>query len=111
VVTKSLHAWRFRTKLKKLYRDISHLETKLLADSGEAQDENRIIIKGGPSKTRWKNLNEIDDLVFLHVSFAGSLAFHPRARIPAELRVPLPLREWTVQPVLPSYPVRCLLIS
>jgi len=55
----------FSNQLKKLYRDISHLETKLLADSGEPQDENRIVIKGGPSagaddaeKARWKNLIE-----------------------------------------------------
>jgi hypothetical protein len=52
-------------QLKKQYRDISHLETKLPADSGEPQDENRIVIKGGPSvgaddaeKARWKNLIE-----------------------------------------------------
>ena len=38
----------FLNQLKKLYRDIFHLETKLLADSGEPQDE-RIVIKGGPS--------------------------------------------------------------
>jgi hypothetical protein len=57
-------------QLKFFYRDISHLETKLLADSGKAQDENHIVIKGGPAgadeagKTRWKNL--IDDLfIFL----------------------------------------------
>ena len=38
---------------------------KLLADSGEPQDENRIVIKGGSSagadeaeKARWKNLIE-----------------------------------------------------
>jgi len=56
----------FSNQLKKLYRDISHLETKLLADSGEPQDESRIVIKGGLSggadeveKTRWKKL--IDD--------------------------------------------------
>lgn len=55
----------FSNQLKKLYRDISHLETKLLADSGEPQDENRIVIKGGPSagaddaeKARWKTLIE-----------------------------------------------------
>jgi hypothetical protein len=52
----------FSNQLKKLYRDISHLETKLLADSGEPQDESRIVIKGGPTtgadeseKLRWKN--------------------------------------------------------
>jgi len=39
----------FSNQLKKLYRDISHLETKLLADSGEPQDESRIVIKGGPA--------------------------------------------------------------
>jgi protein SMG6 len=55
----------FSNQLKKLYRDISHLETKLLVDSGEPQDENRIVIKGGPSagaddaeKARWKVLIE-----------------------------------------------------
>ena len=66
----------FSNQLKKLYRDISHLETKLLADSGEPQDENRIVIKGCPSagadeaeKTRWKNL--IED----HKRFAPPLCF------------------------------------
>jgi protein SMG6 len=39
----------FSNQLKNLYRDISRLEKKLLADSGEPQDENRIVIKGGPS--------------------------------------------------------------
>jgi hypothetical protein len=55
----------FSNQLKKLYRDISHLETKLLADSGEPQDESRIVIKGGPSagademeKVRWKKAIE-----------------------------------------------------
>ena len=66
----------FSNQLKKLYRDISHLETKLLADSGEPQDENRIVIKGGSSagadeaeKTRWKTL--IDD----HKRYASVLVF------------------------------------
>jgi hypothetical protein len=55
----------FLNQLKKLYRDVSHLETKLLTDSSEPQDENRIVIKGGPStganeaeKARSKNLIE-----------------------------------------------------
>ena len=55
----------FSNQLKKLYRDISHLETRLLADSGEPQDESRIVIKGGPSagtdemeKARWKKAIE-----------------------------------------------------
>jgi hypothetical protein len=39
----------FSNQLKNLYRDISRLEMKLLANSGEPQDENRIVIKGGPS--------------------------------------------------------------
>jgi hypothetical protein len=43
-------------QLKKLYRNISHPETNLLIDSGEAQDEDHIINKGGPSKTRCENL-------------------------------------------------------
>jgi hypothetical protein len=54
----------FLNQLKKLYRDISH-KTKLLADLGESQDENRIVIKGAPSarandaeKARRKNLIE-----------------------------------------------------
>jgi hypothetical protein len=34
----------FSNQLKKLYRDIFHLETKLLADSGEPQDENRKLL-------------------------------------------------------------------
>jgi hypothetical protein len=38
----------FSNQLKKLYRDISHLETKLLTDLGKPQDENHIVIKGGP---------------------------------------------------------------
>jgi hypothetical protein len=52
----------FSNQLKKLYRDISHLETRLLTDSGEPQDESRVVIKGGASagtdeleKARWKN--------------------------------------------------------
>jgi hypothetical protein len=51
----------FSNQLKKLYRDISALETKILSDSGEPQDESRIVIKGGPcsgaeeaEKSRWK---------------------------------------------------------
>jgi len=55
----------FSNQLKKLYRDISLLETKVLADSGEPQDENRIVIKGIPSigteeaeKARWKKAIE-----------------------------------------------------
>ena len=55
----------FSNQLKKLYRDISHLETKLLADPGEPQDENRVVIKGGSSaaadeaeKARWKKAIE-----------------------------------------------------
>jgi protein SMG6 len=66
----------FSMQLKKLYRDISHLETKLLADSGEPQDENRIVIKGVPSagaddaeKARWKSL--IDD----HKRYAHPFVF------------------------------------
>ncbi|KAH9053859.1 hypothetical protein EDB87DRAFT_1676684 [Lactarius vividus] len=55
----------FSAQLKKLYRDISALESKILADSGEPQDETRIVIKGGPSvgsedaeKARWKKATE-----------------------------------------------------
>jgi len=55
----------YSNQLKKLHRDISHLETKLLADSGEPLDESCIVIKGGPSagaddaeKARWKSLIE-----------------------------------------------------
>ena len=55
----------FSNELKKLYHDISHLETKFLAYSEEPQQENCIVIKGGPSteaddaeKARWKNLIE-----------------------------------------------------
>jgi len=55
----------FSTQLKKLYRDISLLESKVLADSGEPQDENRIVIRGCPStgaedaeKARWKKAIE-----------------------------------------------------
>jgi hypothetical protein len=56
----TLHRGPFQELLKRLYRDISHLEMKLLADSGEPQDESLIIIEGGPSvgadeveKVRW----------------------------------------------------------
>ena len=55
----------FSAQLKKLYRDISALETKILTDSGEPQDESRIVIKGGPSvgtedaeKARWKKATD-----------------------------------------------------
>jgi len=55
----------FSNQLKKLYLDISHLETKLLADSAEPQHESRIVIKGGPlagadqaEKARWKEAIE-----------------------------------------------------
>ena len=55
----------FSAQLKKLYRDISALETKILADSGEPQDESRIVIKGGPSigteeaeMARWKKATD-----------------------------------------------------
>jgi hypothetical protein len=44
-----------------LYHDISHLDTKLLLNSGETQDENCAVIKGGSSagaddaeKARWR---------------------------------------------------------
>jgi hypothetical protein len=44
LITTSLHdepkTNAFSNQFKKLYRDISHLKTKLLADSGEPQDEN-----------------------------------------------------------------------
>jgi hypothetical protein len=39
----------FSNQPKNLYHDISHLETKLLTNSGEPQVENHIVIKGGPS--------------------------------------------------------------
>lgn len=55
----------FSNQLKKLYRDISLLESKVLADSGEPQDESRVVIKGVPStgseeaeKDRWKKAVE-----------------------------------------------------
>jgi protein SMG6 len=55
----------FSAQLKKLYRDISALEMKILADLGEPQDESRLIIKGGPSvgaedaeKARWKKATD-----------------------------------------------------
>ena len=59
------NAFSNQLRKRKLYRDISHLETKLLADSGEPQEENRIVIKGGLSaraddaeKARWMSLIE-----------------------------------------------------
>ena len=55
----------FSNQLKKLYRDISLLESKVLVDSGEPQDESRIVIKGCAStgteeaeKARWKKAME-----------------------------------------------------
>jgi len=55
----------FSAQPKKLYRDISALETKILADSGEPRDESRIVIKGDPStrteeveKARWKKATD-----------------------------------------------------
>jgi protein SMG6 len=51
----------FFAELKKLYCNISALEMKILTDSGEPQDDSRLVIKGGPSirtedteKARWK---------------------------------------------------------
>jgi hypothetical protein len=46
----------FSNQLEKLYHDISHLETKLLVDSGEPQDESRIFIKGRPESVALKRL-------------------------------------------------------
>jgi protein SMG6 len=55
----------FTSQLKKLYRDVCILEAKLLNDAVEPQDENRILIKGGPAiggedaeKARWKKAIE-----------------------------------------------------
>jgi hypothetical protein len=42
----------FSIQLNKLYRDISLLESKVLADSGKPQDESRFVIKGCPSTGR-----------------------------------------------------------
>jgi len=39
----------FSTQLQELYRDISLLESNVLADSGGPQDESCIVIKGCPS--------------------------------------------------------------
>ena len=39
----------FSTQLKKLYRAIFLLESKILVNSGETQDKNRVAIKGYPS--------------------------------------------------------------
>jgi hypothetical protein len=81
----------FSNQLKKLYRDISHLETKLLADSGEPQDENRIVIKGVPSagadeaeKARWKSL--IDDHKRLSEMMLNLLEISLASGVPASLR-------------------------
>jgi hypothetical protein len=41
--------FEFSVQLKKLYHNIYALKTKILADSGEPQDESRIVIKGSPS--------------------------------------------------------------
>ena len=66
----------FSNQLKKLYRDISLLESKLLADSGEPQEENRIVIKGCLStatedaeQTRWKKAIEDHKWQVLRISF------------------------------------------
>ena len=55
----------FSTQLKKLYCYISALKTKIIADSGEPQDESHIVIKGGPSigteeaeMARWKKATD-----------------------------------------------------
>ena len=37
----------FSNQLEKPYHDISHFETKLLADSSAPQDESRDVVKGG----------------------------------------------------------------
>jgi len=81
----------FSNQLKKLYRDISHLETKLLADSGEPQEENRIVIKGGPSagaddaeKARWKSL--IEDHKRLSEMMLNLLEISLASGVPASLR-------------------------
>jgi hypothetical protein len=55
----------FSAHIRQLYRDILALETKTLTDSGELQDESRLVIKGGPSvgaedteKARWKKATD-----------------------------------------------------
>jgi hypothetical protein len=52
-------------QLKKLYRDIFTLKTKILSNSCEPQDDSHIIIKGGPcssaeevEKSLWKAIDE-----------------------------------------------------
>ncbi|KAI0039345.1 hypothetical protein FA95DRAFT_1655407 [Auriscalpium vulgare] len=54
----------FSAQLKKLYRDISALEAKILQDSGEVTpDDSRVLLKGGsgnedPESLRWKKAVE-----------------------------------------------------
>ncbi|KAI0258142.1 hypothetical protein BC834DRAFT_975458 [Gloeopeniophorella convolvens] len=55
----------FSTQLKRLYRDISALETKILTNPGEPADDSRIVIKGGSvtgsedvEKAHWKKAIE-----------------------------------------------------
>jgi len=48
-LARNLRRTPFPTQLKKLYYDISHLESKVLASLGEPQDESRIVIRGCPS--------------------------------------------------------------
>ncbi|KAI0303402.1 hypothetical protein B0F90DRAFT_1911396 [Multifurca ochricompacta] len=81
----------FSAQLKKLYRDISALETKILADSGEPQDESRIVIKGGPStgseeaeKMRWKKA--IEDHKLLSEMMLNLLEISLSPRVPVSLR-------------------------
>ncbi|KAI9455599.1 hypothetical protein BJY52DRAFT_638264 [Lactarius psammicola] len=81
----------FSAQLKKLYRDISALETKILTDSGEPQDESRIVIKGGPSvgtedaeKARWKKAT--DDHKQLSELMLRLLEISLAPGVPASLR-------------------------
>ena len=69
-------------QLKKHYRDISALETKILADSGEPQDESPLVIESGPSvgteeaeMVRWKKATDDHRMytsLFLCLTYTGS---------------------------------------
>ncbi|KAI9463378.1 hypothetical protein F5148DRAFT_1313175 [Russula earlei] len=95
----------FSNQLRKLYRDISLLEAKVLADSGEPQDESRIVIKGCAStgseeaeKVRWKKA--IEDHKLLSEMMLNLLEVSLAPGVPASLRnIPdkynIVIRLWT----------------
>ncbi|KAI0262907.1 hypothetical protein BC834DRAFT_889594 [Gloeopeniophorella convolvens] len=81
----------FSTQLKKLYRDISALETKILTNPGEPADDSRIVIKGGSvtgseeaEKARWKKA--IEDHKLLADMMLNLLEISQAPGVPVSLR-------------------------